>query len=165
MEIGEIHMAGAAKKIASTDVDVIGTGFSTEELASIDSFEAALALVTEKIGEENVVRADAEIGDGFKLLENKDSLIGTPMILVSWDFHMGDHGEFVAAKVVTKDGRKFIVNDGSSGLRDQLMGFTAKKNQRGGLLCAKGLRRSDYKYTDEDGKEKPATTYYLDTSA
>lgn len=149
----------------STEVQVPGKEFASEDLAAITSFEDALKLVTEKLGQENVLVADQEIGDGFKLLENKDTLQGVEMLIVSWDFHQGDHGEFVSAKVVTKTGDKFIVNDGSSGIRDQLMSLSAKKNQQGGLFCRKGLRRSDYKYTDESGVEKPATTYYLDTSA
>lgn len=153
----------ATKK--TSDVQVPGANFSPEALAGITSFEDALNLVTAELGQENVVSADQEIGDGFKLLENKDNLSGVEMLLVSWDFHMGDHGEFVSVKVVTKSGDKYILNDGSSGIRDQLMQFTAKKNQKGGLFCRKGLRRSDYKYTDESGEEKPATTYYLDTSA
>jgi hypothetical protein len=149
----------------TTDVAVIGTNFETEELAGLTSFADALALVQEKVGESNVGVADQEIGDGFKLLENKDLLIGVEMLLITWDFHQGDHGEFVSAKVMTKDGQKYIVNDGSTGIRDQLMGYSAKKNSQGGLYCKKGLRRSNYEYEDENGQKKPATTYYLDTSA
>jgi len=153
-------------KAKSTAVEVPGKNFEVDELAGIKSFDDALALVAEKLGgQEKVGVADQEIGDGFKLLENKDTLIGIEMLLVTWDFHMGDFGEFVSAKVVTRDGQKYIVNDGSSGIRDQLMQYSAKKNSQGGLFCRKGLRRSEYKYTDEKGNETPATTYYLDTSA
>lgn len=162
-------MATAAKKTAasttSTEVEVPGKNITVDELAALTSFDDALKLVQEKIGEDNVGVAAAEIGDGFKLLENKDQLIGIPFIAVTWDFHQGDHGEFVSAKVMTRDGQKYIVNDGSSGIRDQLMGYTAKKNTQGGLYCEKGLRRSNYEYQDESGQKKPATTYYLDTSA
>lgn len=139
--------------------------YSTEELAKISSFEEALNLVTSKVGESGVLVADQEIGDGFKLLDNKDNLLGVEMLLVSWDFHNGDHGEFVSAKVVTRAGDKYIVNDGSSGIRDQLQGLTSSKGSYGPLFCRKGLRRSDYEYTNEDGKKTPAKTYYLDTSA
>ena len=159
-------MATAGSKGSkSTEIAVPGANFEVEELAGIVSFDDALKLVQAKIGEENIAVASAEIGDGFKLLENKDQLCGVAFIAVTWDFHMGDHGEFASMKVVTKDGLKFIVNDGSSGIRDQLMGYSKKKKVQGGLFCEKGLRRSDYKYTDEHGQENPATTYYLDTSA
>lgn len=153
-----------ARSKNNSEVVVPGKDFNPDELAGIKSFDDALALVKEKMGESNVKVASEEIGDGFKLLENKDLLSGVQSLFVTWDFHQGDHGEFVSAKVVTVDGAKYIVNDGSSGIRDQLMAYTAKHNTQGGLFCAKGLRRSDYKYTDEDGTEKPATTYYLDTS-
>jgi len=153
-----------AKKATSNEIVMPGAKFDPDKLAAITSFEDALSLVTEVMGEQNVARASEEIGDGFKLVDNKDTLIGVAMLLITWDFHMGDHGEFVSVKLVTKDNRKLIVNDGSSGIRDQLMSYTAKKNRQGGLFCDKGFRRSDYKYTDEKGEEKPATTYYLDTS-
>lgn len=154
-----------ARSKTAAEVSIPGQNYGVEELAGISSFEDALALVKEKMGDAGVGVADQEIGDGFKLLENKDVLIGAEMLLVTWDFHQGDHGEFVSAKVVTVDGTKYIVNDGSSGIRDQLMAYSAKKNSQGGLFCRKGLRRSNYTYTDENGKESPATTYYLDTSA
>lgn len=149
----------------SNEVAIPGADFTTEELASITDFSAALEFLKGKIGEENVKVASEEIGDGFKLLENKDQLCGVQFLIVNWDFHQGDHGEFVSCKVITQDNLKYIVNDGSSGIRDQLMAYTAKQNIKAGLFCKKGLRRSDYKYTDENGQEKPATTYYLDTSA
>lgn len=159
-------MATAGKRTAKgSEVEVPGKNITTEELAGLVTFEDALKLVQAKIGAENVGVAAAEIGDGFKLLENKDQLIGIPFFAVTWDFHQGDHGEFVSVKVMAKDGQKYIVNDGSSGIRDQLMAYSAKKNVQGGLLCEKGLRRSNYEYEDESGQKKPATTYYLDTSA
>lgn len=151
----------AAKK----DVEKAAPAYTTDELAAIGSFEEAMQLAAEKHGADSVARASESIGDGFKLLENKDMLCGVECLFLGWDFHMGDHGEFVSCKVVTRDNQKYIVNDGSSGLRDQLMAFTAKHGRQANLFCDKGLRRSDYKYTDEKGEEKPAVTYYLDTSA
>lgn len=139
--------------------------YSPEELQKVSSFEEALNLVASKVGQEGVLSAEQEIGDGFKLLDNKDNLLGVEMLLVNWDFHPGDHGEFVSAHVVTKSGDKYIVNDGSSGMRDQLMQLSARTNSYSGLFCRKGLRRSDYEHTDENGKKTPAKTYYLDTSA
>lgn len=153
----------AAKK--TTDVVIPGKNISTEELASLASFDDALKLVQAKVGEQNVGVAADEIGDGFKLLDNKDVLSGVAIIIITWDFHQGDHGEFVSCKVMTKDGQKYIVNDGSTGIRDQLIQYSKKKGTQGGLFCEKGLRRSDYTYTDESGKESSASTYYLDTSA
>jgi hypothetical protein len=156
-----------AKNTAGKNVAPVvpGKNISSDELSALNSFDDALRLVQAKVGETNVGVAADEIGDGFKLLDNKDQLIGVPFIGITWDFHQGDHGEFVSLKLMTKDGLKFIVNDGSTGLRDQLIAYSKKKNTQGGLFCEKGFRRSDYTYTDEKGKESPATTYYLDTSA
>lgn len=159
--------AGTAGK-KSTDIVVPGSGksYGEDELAGIVRFDDAIALVATKLGgESEIKRASEEIGDGFKLLDNKDQLVGVGIFLVTWDFHQGEHGEFVSVKLITKDNQKFILNDGSTGIRDQLMSYSAKKNKMGGLVCDKGLRRSDYKYTDDEGKEKNANTYYLDTSA
>lgn len=162
------HRSGnlvAKNDAKGSEIEAIGGKFDTEDLAAIGSFEDALKLAVDTLGEENIARASAEIGDGFKLLETKDQLIGVPMILLTWDFSIGDFGEFVSIRLVTKDGGKFIVNDGSTGIRDQLIQYTAKKGRKGGLVCDKGLRRSDYEYTDEKGQKSKAQTYYLDTSA
>lgn len=154
---------GTAKK--SNEIQLPGQNVTTEELANLNSFADALALVAEKIGEDKLGVAAQEIGDGFKLLENKDQLQGVAFLAVAWDFHSGDHGEFVSVKVMTKDGTKYIINDGSTGIYSQLLDYTQRKGVAGGLLCEKGLRRSDYTYTDDKGQDKPAVTYYLDTSA
>jgi hypothetical protein len=157
----------AEKTTETKAVDIPGMRspeFDADALAGITSFDDALALATETLGADNIVRADEEIGDGFILLEKKDSLIGVPLMFLGWDFHMGDFGEFVSAKVVTKDGRKIILNDGSSGLYKQLAEYSAKKKRMGGLLVPNGLRKSDYEYEDEKGEKRPATTYYIDTT-
>lgn len=155
-----------AKKTAGNSDEVARKAqiLTTEELASLSTFEEALALLQGKIGEENIKLASEEIGDGFKMLDNKDQLIEVPFLAVSWDFHQGEHGEFVAVKLMTKKGDKYILIDGSTGIRDQLIGYTNKTALQAGLFCVKGLRRSDYEYEDE-GEMKKARTYYLDTSA
>jgi hypothetical protein len=151
-------MAAKTKELSTTE-------FTNEELSALNSFDDALALLRDKVGEENVGVADRDLGDGFKLLENKDILIGVPFLLVTWSFHNGDHGEFVSAKLMTQEGQKYILNDGSTGIWDQLKQYSEKKGVPAGLFCMKGLRRSNYEYEDENGQKKPATTYYLDTSA
>lgn len=152
-----------AKKTTSKDVATKGP--SATQLAEIASFDDALKLAQSIYGADAVVAASDVIGDGFKLLENKDQLIEVPFLALSWDFHQGDHGEFASLKVVTRDGAKYVVNDGSTGIRDQLMSYSAETGRYGGLFCMKGLRRSDYTYKDENGQDKAARTYYLDTSA
>lgn len=141
--------------------------FTVDELQGIESFDDALKLAAEKYGAENIALASDVIGDGFKLLENKDQLCGVQMLILSWTFNMGDFGEYASARIVThEDGatRKFVVNDGSTGIRDQLMSYEAKTGRQGGLLVSKGFRRSDYEFEDEKGKKQKGTTYYLDLS-
>lgn len=142
--------------------------FTVDELQAIESFDDALRLATEKYGAGNIALASDVIGDGFKLLENKDQLIGIQMIVLSWTFNMGDFGEYASARIVTHEdngvSRKYVVNDGSTGIRDQLMSYEAKTGRTGGLLVSKGFRRSDYEFEDDKGKKQKGTTYYLDLS-
>src|SRR3546814_5847675 len=86
--------------------------YGDEELLGIQSFEDAYALAVQYYGQENLVRADETIGNGFRLLANKDTLIDQKFIALAWRFNPGDFGEFVTMMVVTEDGRKFIVHDG-----------------------------------------------------
>lgn len=139
---------------------------------AINSFEEALELAKEQYGD--IQAASSAIGDGFALLttDQKQQLVGVACLFLSWSFsasEVGERGEFVTARVVTSDGRKVVVNDGSSGVYQQLKDYTTESGRDGGLIVARGLRRSDYTYTVTDGKdagkEKPATTYYLDTAA
>lgn len=139
--------------------------YDSEALAAIESFDDAVRLAGETAG--TIARADKELGDGFKLLDNahKDSLVGVELLLMSWSFHPGDHGEFVAVKVVTRDGRKLVLNDGSTGVYAQLVDYSNKTNRFAAMHVPNGLRRSDYTFTNEEGVEKPASTFYLDVSA
>lgn len=131
----------------------------------IQTFDDAVELARLTYGDANVVSASEVLGDGFKMVENKDTLIGVPFIAISWNFLMGDHGEYVAVRLVTQDNNKLVMVDGSSGVFQMLANYSKKTGSEGGLYCLKGLRRSDYTYTDESGKEKSARTYYLDVSA
>ena len=146
--------------------------YSDEELLSVQSFEDAYRLAAQYYGEENLVRADETIGNGFRLLADKDTLIDTPFIALGWRFNPGDYGEFCTMMVVTEDGRKFIVNDGSTGICQQLATYTNATGRHGGMLVALGLTRSDYEYEDHsmldsegNPTKRPAHTYYLNTSA
>ena len=96
-------------------------------------------------------------------------MLNSELIIVEWHFAVGDNGEFVSLAVVTKDGQKLIVNDGSTGIRDQVKDLEA----RGifpPVLVSRGLRVSEYYYDPNDSDKKSrtqvegyrkATTYYL----
>ena len=70
----------------------------------------------------------------------------------------------MSATIVTKDGRKLIMNDGSTGIYQQLRSVTDNRiannraNPQGGLAVEKGLRVSVYDNPVGQGKSR---TYYL----
>lgn len=145
-----------------------------EALANLDSITAVRNLM----GPEAINAAD--LGSGFALLKDGDILVGTPCIFLFWEEHQGDFSDtFVSAHVVTfdpADGKitgKYIYNDGSSGVRAQLLSIGLDKRN---LFAKHGLRKSEYRYceecqevskgTEHDGhKVIPAATYYIDTAA
>lgn len=157
---------------ATTELVTSVPRYSDDELLSVQSFDDALRLATQYYGEENLVRADETIGNGFRLLADKDTLIDVPFIALAWRFNPGDYGEFVTMMVVTQDGRKFIMNDGSTGISQQLATYTNASGRHGGMIVPRGLTRSDYEYEDHsmldsegNPTKRPAHTYYLNTSA
>lgn len=117
------------------------------------------------------IAVNGEIGSAVEVLEsdqfgpildNKDVLVGVPFYVIDWVFHDGDFGNFATAQVMTNAGDKFLLNDGSTGIADQLR-MTQDRKGIVPFLAAKGLRRSDYE-KEIDGKITKATTYYIDTS-
>jgi hypothetical protein len=144
-----------------------------DDYAELTSFDDAFRLATETFG--GVVSAE-ELGDGFSVLTNKDVLEGVPLILLRWDFRVSDEvmrknssgdevpAEYVSCRVMTQDGRKFIINDGSTGMYQQLVDFTNKHERQGGMYVPKGLHKSEYWAETPEGKKR-ASTFYLDTSS
>jgi hypothetical protein len=67
------------------------------------------------------------IGD-IELMEKKD-LVGKPMILLGVVFRPSERGsrDYVSVKAVTKEGGYVIFNDGSTGIRRQLLGYCVNK--------------------------------------
>jgi hypothetical protein len=168
----------AKRETISPATDQIGSALSPRDplaadYAELTSFDDAFNLLTQTFGD--VVSAE-ELGDGFSVLDNKDVLEGVPLILLRWDFRVSEEvtrklesggevpAEYVSARVMTRDGRKFIVNDGSTGLYKQLVDFTNKTERQGGLYVPHGLRKSEYWVETPDGKKR-AATFYLDTSS
>lgn len=109
----------------------------------------------------------ADYGSGLTVVEDKDTLVKRAFFIVEWSFREGDHGDYVSALIITGAGEKLVLNDGSTGIRDQLRAVTNKRVADGkpfpqqGIAVPNGLRASHYTYTDEKGEQKPATTYYL----
>lgn len=134
------------------------TGLTAQELRSL-SIEQLVSVAGP------LTEASESIGtDQFgPILADKTQLVGVPFVLVHWNFYDGDMGEFVSMWVVDKDDRRFIVNDGSTGIYAQLRALTNKTGQDSMVRCPHGLRVSNYTYTDPQGKERPAQTFYIDT--
>lgn len=149
-----------------------------DALASIKSFDDAVALLNAQFGTESA-ESISDYGTGFTLITDKNVLIGIPFLIVQWRFNEGDYSsEFVSAELVTQAGDKIILNDGSTGIYRQLRGVTDQRIKAGktanayaGLAVPKGLTRTDY-WFNEDTKETsskpqtgkgwgPAKTYYL----
>lgn len=169
---GQDTITEDGKPADAATVVIAGPKFDDETLLSLDSFDAALKLAQETFGGE-VVSAEETLGNGFTILngEAKNVLCGVPCVFLGWNFNAGDVGEFVSAQVVARmpggGMLKAIINDGGTGIYKQLLEFTNRNNGRmGGLMARGGLTRSDYKYKDPNsGEERPATTYYINTSA
>ena len=156
---------------ASGVVEVLGPQnaprlFDDETLSGIKSFADAWDMAQSLGGTQSI----SDFGTGFVVVESKDQLIGVPLMILEWRFNPGEFGMFASATAVTEDGRKVIINDGSTGIRAQLEMVTAQRKTAGVaedrlqtfLACPKGVRASRYEFADaNDGKVKSATTYYL----
>lgn len=172
-------MVAPKKKNASNEIAVpeIGAVLSDDAARTITGFADAVAAVQRELGVTDVANAGDELGDGFRLLEDKDRLIATPFFILDWRFLVGDQGVnsktkdypgkglYSTIRLVTEDNRKFRISDGSSGIHAQLFDYSDKHEGRTVAMMVKGgLVRSDYT-TEIDGEEVEGTTYYLSTSA
>lgn len=120
--------------------------------------------------------------DGIKslsIVDNKDSLIDVPFLILSWKFNPGDYGnEFVSAEIMLKEGARFVLNDGGTGIAKQLRDLSDYRTAHGhptpfaGRMISGGLRKSGFWFHAASGQTAtkrpegegwaPASTYYLD---
>lgn len=179
-------MAGDMEQLSPENIRALASlsNFANDaDLRSITSYEDAVALAEQVHG--TVIDIAQELGSGFALIDDKDRLCGTEFVIIQWRFSAGDFGTFVSAGLVTKHGEKFIVNDGSSGMMDQLLQFSQATQRFGGMKVPRGLRKSEYSTCPDCGKPMSreeiacdnakclyegdkrglGTTYYLDTAA
>lgn len=138
------------------------------DMREITDFKTALtALAAAGV----VVEDGTEYGDGVVQVEKSD-LIGARMLLIDWTFSEGDNGEYVVVRALAqtklaKDATRVVFADGSTGIMAQLSAITEERANRGvvhpnkGLVVEKGLRVSEYTYTDDEGNDRDAATYYL----
>jgi hypothetical protein len=153
--------------LAGTVSDSLNDAFYTDaDLRAVKSFEDALKLVTDTVGD--VLDAADEIGSGFVQIDNKDRLVDTAFVILSFSINDGDFRDtegflqkFVSVRVVTRSNDKYWFTDGSTGIARQLRDYVEMGGRKAGLLVKNGLRKSEYTFTDSNGNEQPATTYYL----
>jgi hypothetical protein len=93
------------------------------------------------------------------ILEDKGRLVGVPLLIVKWNFHPGKGGDFVSLWILTQTGERYIVNDGSTGIKEQLQTYTAETGRNAMLRADRGFSRSDYVHPEHG----PSTTFYIDT--
>lgn len=169
-------------KAAATEI-VLPTRATDDQLRAIGSFDDAIRLAAEIHGD--VINAAEEMGTGFTVLDSDDKgiLEGVELLFQGWSFNKGTKSEmFVSAEVVTRDGRKFIVNDSSAGIYAQLKDLSARTARFGGLYVPKGLSASVYEVCMECHRPNPisndecphceatgnargkGTTFYIDLS-
>lgn len=132
--------------------------WTSSELRELPDYETAMRAAIETYGE--VSDATRELGNGFALLTKGDKakLVGKPFLALFWTFHASEEygGFFSSMSCVTNDSRKFIVNDGGSGIYEDLLSFTQEhQGRQGGLLCPGGLRESSYPTCPDCGKPRP----------
>lgn len=125
-----------------------------------------------------------EIEPSFEVVKDKAMFDGIPLIVGAFRFNESDKfakkneqgflepSEFVSVLCAGYDPDDeilitpwVIVNDGSTGIKDQLHRYASHYDDDPQkcppLRVSKGLRRSDYDYTDSDGNVTAATTWYL----
>lgn len=134
------------------EVETERARFAPEDLRSLATLEDAVRLIEREFG--GVADATTEIGDGFTMLEEKDKLLNVPMVVMQWVFATGDYTrdgertEYVIARILTEHAEKFIVTDGGTGICAQLREYEARTGRTGGLMCGRGLRKSEYDTVD-----------------
>lgn len=143
-----------AKEVATVDLNDENVLREITTLSDVFS-------IFEKAGID-IVDAESMLGDGFTLLKDKNRLVGAELAIIKHKQVDGDHGTFSVAHIVTADGGKFVIVDGSTGIHSQLTQYAASAHAGRPIYLKSGLTRSDYEYTDEKtGEQKPATTFYL----
>jgi hypothetical protein len=106
-------------------------------------------------------------GSQFKVTDKKD-LIEVPFMIVDVRAYEGKWGLAVAVCILLENGEKLVFNDGSTGVKQQVLQTVLSKKRKSGIMCPNGLRKSEYTYQrpkgfdDADGFEDiEATTYYI----
>lgn len=172
--------------MTATGAEITRASLTDEDIvraqAGVSSLEQ-LAMVFAAEGH-NALDDEADGILSLSVIENKDELVGKPFMILRWRFNTSDkYGEgqiFVSMEIAfeTRDANDnrvltyAVLNDGSTGIRDQMIRLTEHRKEQGKLdpyavRAAKGgLRRSDYIADIPDPKTgemipTAAKTYYV----
>ena len=162
----------AEKTVKKTDAQVVAIRRNDIDWRQVSNWNDYLAVTG--LAKEDIAVAADELGDGFELIESskKITLCGVPLIFVDWTFATsddyvtkdGEPGEYVFARVLTRDGRRVKFTDGGVGICRQLKEYTMRNEGRAEALICSGLRPSDYDFVDANGNPGKGRTYYIDTT-
>lgn len=144
------------QKAKSTDVDIASKVRDEDVLRDITTFDQAYELARESYG--GVVDASEMLGTGFEVLnsDDKSRLVNVPLIVLDSRIHEGDQGMFCSLVIVTEQGARYVVNDGSTGIYAQVLRLREKTEKEGGWLIRHGLRQSEYATCKNCGKPRTA---------
>lgn len=126
---------------------------------TVNSWADVLAMFPEGLDTSTEV-----FGDGSELIEDKSLLIDKPFAVLEFRVVTDKDTlrDYVNVLVMLRDGNhKVRFNDGSTGVMAQCLEYERRTGRNGGILCAKGLRVSEYVKDMPDGTKQPAKTYYF----
>lgn len=143
------------EKKVGADLTALTADFDDALLRGITSFEDAVKLAADVWG--GITTAGEHIGNGFSVVpkDQKSRLIGVGFVILAMKFHEGDHGEYVSMLLVTANGDRLILNDGSTGIYYQARDLVDVTGKSGGFSVSDGLRLSEYDTCFECGIPRP----------
>lgn len=103
-----------------------------------------------------VARADIDVVDSQDLVKDKRDLVGTPLVITRITFSPGDFKTgFVSLEATLDDDRRIVFNDGSTGVRRQILAYAVQKGYLiwpttadGGTISPMTEEYSDYEIGD-----------------
>jgi hypothetical protein len=147
---------------------VVKMGLSRTDFKHLNSFEEAVAALG---GMVEIYDASEVLGDGIEVADKND-LINVPFLLTGYTVHTSEdfgnngNGTYVVVTGITTDGTKFVFTDGSQevGIQPTLLDWTERTGRMGGVMCRRGLSRSEYtsKEKDKDGNAIKGVTFHID---
>lgn len=157
------HNKQLAEDVDPATGEIIQFKKASQALQYAETWEQA----AEIMGSE--VEKASEFGDGFTLLDErgKDNLVGVPFVVIAFNLNESKQyggNTFASVRLITKDNKRLVFNDGGTGIVPFLQDFLKKTGRNYGLIAQRGLRVSEYE-VEVNGKTIEAKTYYFDTSA